>query len=69
MLQLTRPPTQCFCAFAAAVGTFPEPDPSSDDPGVRGALAVDLRFMFRHAAWGGLLKRVNHVLVDYRHTG
>lgn len=46
-----------------------EPEAGLDPPGARRALADDFRFMHAHLQRGGCLRRLDHVLVVYRHHG
>ena len=51
-------------------GPFIEvPAPGMEPPGAARALADDLRFLQHHLAKGGHLRRLDHVLVVYRHHG
>lgn len=51
-------------------GGFPvTPEPGLDPPGAQRALADDFRFMHAHLQRGGCLRRLDHVLVVYRHHG
>jgi hypothetical protein len=52
------------------VGPFVElPEKGMEPPGSTHALADDLRFVHRHLSCGGILRRLDHVLVVYRHHG
>lgn len=46
-----------------------EPEVGVDPPGATRALADDFRFMHAHLRHGGCLRRLDHVLVVYRHHG
>jgi hypothetical protein len=46
-----------------------EPEEGMEPLGAPRALADDLRFLQRHLARGGCLRRLDHVLVVYRHHG
>jgi hypothetical protein len=43
------------------------PEAGIDPPGAVRALADDFRFLQRHLSQGGVLRRLDHVLVVYRH--
>lgn len=46
-----------------------EPEEGMEPPGSQRALADDLRFFHKHIGLGGVIRRLDHVLVLYRHHG
>ena len=57
-------------ALPVRAGPFAElPEAGMEPPGSTRALADDLRFVQRHLDAGGHLRRLDHVLVVYRHHG